>query len=216
MADLTGDPYRSARLLLMLRRNGVTDSEILNVIESTDRAQFVSPELADLAFENCALPIGCGQTLPSPLVAGQMLQGLQLRDGESHRVLIVGAGSGYLPALAAGRVGHIVATERYQRLARRARENLAVLGIGNVEMIHADGLSGCRAHGPYDRILVAGAIERPKPELFDALAEDGLIAAPFTAAGGSELRRFAVPGTFEATPLARALPRLSEGLAAVL
>ena len=54
---------RIARLLTDLRRGGVADDRVLAALERIPRAQFVSSPFADQAYENAALPIGCGQTI---------------------------------------------------------------------------------------------------------------------------------------------------------
>ena len=61
MEELTVDPFRAARLVLRLRQEGVTDDAVLGAMETIDRGAFVDdPELKQLAFADCALPIPCG------------------------------------------------------------------------------------------------------------------------------------------------------------
>ena len=132
MGELTDDPFQAARLILTLRREGITDPGVLRAIETVPRSLFIEPSLADLAYEDCVLPIGCGQTLERPSVVSSMLQALQLSAGQVKRVLIVGCGSGYTAALEAELCQQVYAIERFRRLTDRAARNLALAGIDSV------------------------------------------------------------------------------------
>ena len=132
MGELTDDPFQAARLILTLRREGITDPGVLRAIETVPRSLFIEPSLADLAYEDCVLPIGCGQTLERPSVVSSMLQALQLSAGQVKRVLIVGCGSGYTAALVAELCQQVYAIERLRRLTDRAARNLALAGIDSV------------------------------------------------------------------------------------
>ena len=93
MSDLIDDPFRAAKLILTLRREGITDPAILRAVETVARSQFIEPDLAELAYEDCVLPIGCGQTLERPSVVAAMLQALDITSVPDGKLLIVGAGS---------------------------------------------------------------------------------------------------------------------------
>ena len=54
-----------AKLLLLLRQEGVTDSRILSAFESVPREIFVDELFKNHAYENVSLPIDCGQRLVS-------------------------------------------------------------------------------------------------------------------------------------------------------
>ena len=49
-----------AKLLLLLRQEGVTDSRILSAFESVPREIFVDELFKNYAYENVSLPIDCG------------------------------------------------------------------------------------------------------------------------------------------------------------
>ena len=79
--------------LLILRKNGIYDKSVLNVIEDVDRSLFVDENLKQKSNLNIALPIDCGQTISQPLVVAYMTQSLNLN--KKLRVLEIGTGSGY-------------------------------------------------------------------------------------------------------------------------
>ncbi|MGJ0512411.1 MAG: protein-L-isoaspartate(D-aspartate) O-methyltransferase, partial [Methylocystis sp.] len=82
-----------AALLLTLRQAGLRDLSVLRAMEATPREAFAPYRFRDLANRNLSLPIGCGQTMSRPVELARRLEALKI--GRGHRVLEVGAGSGY-------------------------------------------------------------------------------------------------------------------------
>ena len=64
-------------LLMELKKNGIYDKSVLNVIEVIDRSLFVDENLKQKSNLNIALPIDCGQTISQPLVVGRMTQSVR-------------------------------------------------------------------------------------------------------------------------------------------
>ena len=85
------------RLIMELRRDGITDTRVLGAIERVPREQFVPPDLADQAYHNRPLPIGHEQTISQPTVVAAMTQKLDV--GPAMKVLEIGTGSGYQTAV---------------------------------------------------------------------------------------------------------------------
>ena len=114
--------------LLSLRRRGISDAAVLRAIDAVPREKFVLAEFADAAYADQAMPIACGQTISQPYVVAYMTEQLDVRA--EHRVLEVGTGSGYQPAILSQLAGEVVTVERYRTLAETARTVLAGLGYG--------------------------------------------------------------------------------------
>src|SRR5262249_44765626 len=83
--------------LLDLRRRGIGDARVLRALDQVPRENFVTPDYADEAYADAALPIACGQTISQPYVVAYMTEQLALAPG--HRVLEIGTGSGYQAAV---------------------------------------------------------------------------------------------------------------------
>jgi protein-L-isoaspartate(D-aspartate) O-methyltransferase len=101
-----------------------------------------------------------------------------------HRVLEVGAGSGYQAAVLSRLAREVVSIERYRTLADLASSRLAALGYNNVEVIAGDGFAGAPDRAPFDRIIVTAAAERVPSALLDQLAEGGILLVPLGPHGG--------------------------------
>ena len=163
-------------LLMELKKNGVSDKSVLNVIEIVDRSLFVDENLKQKSNLNIALPIDCGQTISQPLVVAHMTQSLNLNN--KLRVLEVGTGSGYQSLILSKLSRFVYTVERYSTLKKKAEILLKGLGVNNVFFKHADGGLGWNEQAPFDRIIVtANAPEIPK-KLVDQLVENGIMIIP--------------------------------------
>lgn len=172
---MTSDRTRR-RLIEQLREMGVTNKDVLQIMQSLPRHIFVDEALASRAYENTALPIGHGQTISQPYIVGLMTQ--ILFDKPRSKVLEIGTGCGYQTAVLAALSDKVVSVERIVKLHRQARDRLYDLGVRNVIFRHGDGFVGNDDNAPYDAILAAAVSEDVPPELIAQLAEGGRIVMP--------------------------------------
>lgn len=138
-----------------LAARGITDRRVLRVMKSVPRHQFVSPDLAHLAYRDSPLPIGDDQTISQPYMVALMSQLLRLRGDE--KVLEIGTGSGYQTAILCRLSRYVYSLERAPRLAERAGRILASLGIENVDIHIGDGSQGLADMAYFDAIIVTAA-----------------------------------------------------------
>ncbi|MGE5503001.1 MAG: protein-L-isoaspartate(D-aspartate) O-methyltransferase [Actinomycetota bacterium] len=174
---------RLLRLLMELRRLGVVDHRVLAAIERVPREQFVSAPFLDQAWENRALPIGCGQTVSQPLVVGLMSQALEV--GERMKVLEVGTGSGYQAAVLSYLCRRVYTIERHKPLLAEADARFKALRIHNITHRIGDGSRGWPEQAPFDRIMVTAAAHDIPPALVDQLKTGGIMVLPLGDTVGS-------------------------------
>ncbi|MFO0997476.1 MAG: protein-L-isoaspartate(D-aspartate) O-methyltransferase [Alphaproteobacteria bacterium] len=167
---------RMARMILDLRREGITDAHLLNAIERVPRDLFVPAAFNDQAFANRALPIGFGQTVSQPLVVALMTQALELTD--RVKILEIGTGSGYQAAVLAHLVRRVYSIERHRELLKEAEARFKVLGLHTITTKQGDGSKGWPAQAPFDRIIVTAAAEAMPEGLAAQLAPGGIMVAP--------------------------------------
>ena len=165
-----------AQLVLTLRGRGVGDRAVLSAIERVPRRLFLSAIHHGLAYEDSALPIECGQTVLSPSFVARVVQYLEVQ--KSHRVLEIGTGSGYQAAVLGHLGGEVHSIDRYRTLAELAGQRIAALKLPNVKIHHGDGLAGMGKRGPFDRIVLTGAVIEVPEVVMSLLSEDGLLIAP--------------------------------------
>lgn len=167
---------RKIRLILELRRHGVTDTKVCAVIERLPREIFVPDAFLDQAYENTALPIGCHQTLSAPIVVGRMTQALELN--ERMKVLEVGTGSGYHAAVLSKLCRRVYTVERHRELLEEAERRFKELGLTNITWKVGDGTLGWPEQAPFERIIVTAAAMDVPPVLAQQLAPGGLMVVP--------------------------------------
>ena len=178
------DRIQAASLLLRLSGLGVSDRRVLKALEIVPRPLFVPPEWRDRAWEDCALPIDCDQTISAPSVVALMTAALDV--SERHHVLEIGTGTGYQTAILARLARRVTTIERHRRLVRAAEERWRILGVTNVSAIVGDGMTGWPRQAPFDRILVTAACEKAPARLVAQLAEDGILVAPVGPQGRAQ------------------------------
>jgi len=175
---------RKIRLIMELRRSGVTDTRVLSAIERIPREIFVPEPFKDQAYENTALPIKLGQTISQPLVVASMSQALAV--GERMKVLEIGTGSGYQAAVLAKLCRRLYTIERHGPLLAGAEEIFKQLRLHNITAIVADGSRGWPEQAPFDRVMGTAAAEKVPEQLVDQLAEGGVMVLPLGAQGGDQ------------------------------
>ncbi|UCD34656.1 MAG: protein-L-isoaspartate(D-aspartate) O-methyltransferase [Nitrospiraceae bacterium] len=159
-----------------LRHRGIQDDRVLDAMGQVPRHLFVGEDLRDRAYEDCALPIGEGQTISQPYMVALMTELLELKGGET--VLEVGTGSGYQSAVLSLLAAEVYTVERVSSLAEQARTTLKRNGFLNVHVRVSDGTLGLPDHAPYDGIIVtAGAPDIPR-HLTDQLKIRGRLVIP--------------------------------------
>ncbi|KQT42631.1 MULTISPECIES: protein-L-isoaspartate O-methyltransferase [unclassified Methylophilus] len=129
----------------------VLDPKVLATLNSIPRENFVPDAYRGLAFADIEIPLAHDQQMLSPKVEGRFLQALQLQA--TDKVLLIGAGSGYLAALMAQHAAQVTALEIFPDLCELASQNLSKQGIQNVQVIEADGHSGLESNAPFDAIV---------------------------------------------------------------
>ena len=165
------------RLVRRLQDQGIRSPAVLGRIRDVPRHLFVDEALASRAYEDTALPIGHGQTISQPYVVARMTEAL-IDAGPLDTVLEIGAGCGYQTAVLAPLVGKVFSIEYLAPLLRKARQNVASLGIYNVRFRQGDGWQGWPKYAPFDGIIVAAAPELIPTVLLDQLADGGRMVLP--------------------------------------
>ncbi len=175
---------RKIRLIMALRRSGVTDTAVLAAIERIPREDFVSEAFHDQAYEDKALPIGQGQTISQPQIVALMTQALEVTP--RHKVLEIGTGSGYQTAVLARLARRVYTVERHAPLLKEAEARFAALRISNITAIAGDGMKGWPAQSPFDRIIVTAAAPELPEILLDQLVLGGIMVLPLGPERGDQ------------------------------
>jgi protein-L-isoaspartate(D-aspartate) O-methyltransferase len=164
------------RLIMKLRRSGITDTKVLSAIEQVPRERFVEEQFRDRAYEDNALPIAMDQTISQPTVVAEMTQMLNVEP--THTVLEIGTGSGYQTAILSKLARRVHTIERHKPLADLAKTRFDSMKLRNITPHVGDGSKGWPHGAPYERILVTAAAEKVPQELLTQLAIGGIMIIP--------------------------------------
>ncbi|HTU65537.1 MAG TPA: protein-L-isoaspartate O-methyltransferase [Steroidobacteraceae bacterium] len=153
-----------------IRAWDVFDERVLDAMRRTPREFFVPERFADVAFADADIPLTQGQHMLPPKIVGRLLQALDARPG--MRALVVGCGTGFVPACLSTMGASVRAIEINPELATAARANLKRAGFGQVEVVAGDTFN-LDIGKDYAVIAVCGALPLYDDRFARALAVGG-------------------------------------------
>ena len=180
------------RLIMDLRRQGISDNDVLSAVERVPREMFVPEAMRAEAYENIPLPISQGQTISQPFIVAYMTQALCL--GERNRILEIGTGSGYQAAVLAQLSRRVCTVERYRTLLRQAEACFEALKLHNITTRLGDGGKGWPELAPFARIIVTAAAPAMPLSLAEQLDDGGIMVVPVGTYGEQVLYRITRQG----------------------
>jgi len=175
-ADYSDYELQRQEMVRQLRLYGIVNQRVLKAFSEVDRHRFFIPEYRNRAYEDCACPIGYGQTISQPFTVAYMTSMLAERC-PAGKVLEIGTGSGYQAAILDAMGYEVYSVERLPELHERVSTLFRELGIP-VELKLGDGSLGWPDHAPYQGIIVTAAAPRIPAALKEQLADGGSLIIP--------------------------------------
>lgn len=169
-----------------VRPSDVTKFPIIDAMLKVPREMFVPDVLREAAYIGENLPLGKRRVILEPRTLAKMLDALNVEPG--HLVLDIGTGLGYSTAVLAHLAQAVVAVEQDEAFAAEAEAALSQTGIDNAAVYSGALAAGAPKHGPYDIVILQGAIETLPATIADQLATGGRIAALFMTGALGECR----------------------------
>jgi protein-L-isoaspartate(D-aspartate) O-methyltransferase len=175
--------FAAARAFMVegqIRTSDITETRLVNSMFELPRERFVPDSWRTLAYADREIPAAesgssVERFLPSPMALGRIILMADLRPEDY--VLHIGCTTGYGTAIMARLANSIVALEEDEALAKAASDNLAALDIGNVAVVTGPLAKGYPSEGPYDAIVIEGALEVLPDSLSKQLKDDGRLVA---------------------------------------
>ncbi|QGX99198.1 protein-L-isoaspartate O-methyltransferase [Roseovarius faecimaris] len=172
--------YAARRTMMVdtqIRPSDVTKFPIIDAMLSVPREAFVPRQAREAAYMGENLDLGGGRVMLEPRTLAKMLDALDIRGDEL--VLDIGAGLGYSTAVMARMAELVVAVEPDEDAAQEAQTLLLDQGADNAVVHHGPLSEGAAEHGPYDVIILQGAVEHLPDAITDQLKEGGRICCLF-------------------------------------
>lgn len=160
----------------------VRNHSLAQALKQIDRRDFLSPEFHSAAYSDTELTLHDGFVVPTPLTLVELIDQLDLKEGD--RVLELGSGTGFTLALldsCVGDRGMVYSVERSQFILEQARTNLAKYpDLKNYELLFKDGSDGLQGKAPFDAILVNFAVDQVPMTILEQLKIGGRLVLPLT------------------------------------
>ena len=169
-----------------VRPSDVTKYPIIDAMLSVPRENFVPTGLRETAYMGENIDLDGGRVVLEPRTLAKMLDALDI--GPDELVLDVASGYGYSSAVIARMAQAVVALEEDESMVGEAQEALMDAGADNV-VVHEGRLTeGAQEHGPYDVLVVQGAVAQLPDALISQLKDGGRAAALFMDGALGEMR----------------------------
>lgn len=172
--------YAARRKLMVdtqVRPSDVTKFPIIEAMLSVPREAYVPEAQREAAYMGENLDIGGSRVLLEPRSLGKLLDALDIQP--TDMVLDLGCGLGYSSAVIACLAEAVVAVESDEAMAKDAQSRLSGTGVDNVAVLHRDLTMGAAKHGPYDTIVLQGAVEAVPDAILAQLKVGGRIGCIF-------------------------------------
>ncbi|MEL7098933.1 MAG: protein-L-isoaspartate O-methyltransferase [Pseudomonadota bacterium] len=169
-----------------VRPSDVTKFPIIDAMLNVPREDFVPTARREAAYIGENLDLMPGRCVLEPRTLAKMLDALAIQP--DALVLDVGAGLGYSSAVIARMSAAVIALEEDERLAAEAQDALMTAGADNVIVHHGPLAEGAPEHGPYDVIVVQGAVEQMPGAITGQLKDGGRIISLFATGALGEAR----------------------------
>ncbi len=153
----------------------VFDKQVLDLMGSSPRHEYVPRAYKNLAFADMHIPLSREREVMPPKVEARLLQALEIQPAD--RILEIGSGCGYLTSLLATLGTHVFSVDANPEFTRIAADNLSRHGVDNVTLETGDAVDGWAPHAPYDVIVLNGSVPVLPKELLQTLAIGGRLFA---------------------------------------
>lgn len=160
---MTSMDFEKARFNMVeqqIRPWEVLDQDVLNLLFTVKREDFVPMAYRAIAFTDMEIPLGHDQAMMPPKIEARLLQEVAPKSGET--VLEIGTGSGYLTALLAKCAKHVTSIEYFEDLSKSAATRLHAANITNVVLKIGDAAQSpdtlLDAQARFDVIVLTGSV----------------------------------------------------------
>ncbi len=174
-------PDFQARRIMMVdtqvRPSDVTKFPIIDAMLTVPRETYVPRAMREAAYMGENLELRAGRVMLEPRTLAKMLEALDIQPNEL--VLDIGCGLGYSSAVVARLAEAVVAVEEDHIMAAEAEALLSSEAVDNAAVIVAPLAKGSAKHGPFDVILLQGAVEVIPEALLDQMKDGGRVGAIF-------------------------------------
>ena len=158
-----------------VRPSDVTKFPIIDALLNVPREDYVPSHKREAAYIGESIDISKGRVVLEARTFAKMLDAVDVQPTDV--VLDIGCGLGYSTAVLAQIADFVVAVEDDTQRAEEAQQLLSLHGVDNAAVFDGALVDGAAKNGPYDIIIVQGAVEYVPDALLVQIKEGGRMVA---------------------------------------
>lgn len=170
--------YDKARLAMVnsqIRPSDVTDIRIQDAMAEIPRELFVPKSQLAKVYADAEVTLSDSRTMLRPREFAKLVQAAKIKPTDV--VLDIGCGRGYSSAVLARMAETVIGLEdAHSKLGAKAGDRLSKVGADNAVVVEGDLAAGVPGQGPFDVIIVNGAVAAAAPAWIEQLADNGRLA----------------------------------------
>jgi len=186
MSDL--EDARRKMVASQVRPADVTDRRLQDAMLAIPRERFLPRSMAGSSYADMEVDLGEGRRFMRPRDFAKLVQALAVKSGDL--VLDLACARGYSTAILSRLCETVIGIESNKAFASKAEGALSDVGADNAVIVTGDVKKGAPEQGPFDVILVNGAVEVVPDAWLDQIAEGGRMAVIVRERGVGRARLF--------------------------
>ena len=154
--------------------NGIS-KEVISAFSSVNRSDFVPEDLILRSFTEKNLKLSSDRYLLRPNLIGEIINQVLPKSNES--ILVLPASTGYSSAIISHLAETVIAVEEEDNFISIAENGMKISGINNVVFIKKKINENCLDQGPFNAIIIEGAIDYLPDQFLNQLENHGRLFA---------------------------------------
>jgi len=164
---------------------GGMQKNILQAFSSVNRDDFVPQNLKDNCYSEKNLFLKRDRFVLKANLIAKIISALNISNEEN--VLVIGSSTGYSSAIISRLAETVISIEEDQELLDFSEEAIRKNGIDNIVFINNAMIEGCSEQGPFNAIIIEGAIDEVPPKILNQLEDNGRLIAMINNKGVSNV-----------------------------
>ena len=154
--------------------NGIS-KEVISAFSSVNRSDFVPEDLILRSYTEKNLKLSSDRYLLRPNLIGEIINHVSPKSNES--ILVLPASTGYSSAIISNLAETVIAVEEDDNFISIAEKGMNKSGINNVVVIKKKINENCLDQGPFNAIIIEGAIDYLPDQFLNQLENHGRLFA---------------------------------------
>ena len=164
---------------------GGMQKNILQAFSSVNRDDFVPQNLKDNCYSEKNLFLKRDRFVLKANLIAKIISALNISNEEN--VLVIGSSTGYSSAIISRLAETVISIEEDQELLDFSEEAIKKNEIDNIVFINNAMIEGCSEQGPFNAIIIEGAIDEVPPKILNQLEDNGRLIAMINNKGVSNV-----------------------------